>query len=481
MTLSRTLSALLLACALAGVAGPACALDPPADPRFAVVRIRSHGASATVIATEPGRSWILGCCHAYLDRRGKQIDQSLLVKPHKIDCAAGQPIQINGPAHARLVAYDSASDLSLLEVSAGPLWYWPIAPPGHKATRCATAGFDEMREVITFKPATLLQDDGRTQWTREPPWHGRSGGALLDLDHRMLIGVVQAYSGAGGRPDKGLHCSLQCIHRFMAKHWANCPAYGRLGQQPAWPQAGPGAPQYAPQQPQAPPGYAPAPGYLPYPLQQGLPQPQGLDPYAPVPRRTWIEIAQECRVPNRSGSQCAWCALETLGRHHRIPALYGLTQTRHGTTGPGEVARVLGQLGVRHLQNPLGNGGNAVHFVKTAGEKGLGCLVGLGHSHAVTCAGIDGDQVIIIDNAGPKALQEQRWTVEQFRARADGWCVVVYPDGHPGPPQQPDDNWLPRDDERPQQMARPGPRVAPRSAPFMQGPGFAPQACPGGS
>ncbi len=36
---------------------PASAFEPAADPALAAVRIKSHGASGTVIATTPGKSW----------------------------------------------------------------------------------------------------------------------------------------------------------------------------------------------------------------------------------------------------------------------------------------------------------------------------------------------------------------------------------------------------------------------------------------
>ena len=37
------------------------------DPTLACVRIKSHGASGTVIATTRGKSWILSCAHMFLD------------------------------------------------------------------------------------------------------------------------------------------------------------------------------------------------------------------------------------------------------------------------------------------------------------------------------------------------------------------------------------------------------------------------------
>jgi hypothetical protein len=50
-------------------------------------------------------------------------------------------------------------------------------------------------------------------FTREKPWHGRSGGALLDADAGYTIGVVQGYEiMAWGR---GIYCSHQAILKFL--------------------------------------------------------------------------------------------------------------------------------------------------------------------------------------------------------------------------------------------------------------------------
>ena len=45
----------------------------PFDPTLAAVRIKSHGASATIIATTEGRSWILGCAHMLTDGNGNPL------------------------------------------------------------------------------------------------------------------------------------------------------------------------------------------------------------------------------------------------------------------------------------------------------------------------------------------------------------------------------------------------------------------------
>src|SRR5689334_17957136 len=64
----RLLAAL---CLLASSTQPARAVPPSAvasDLPKAVVRIPSHGASATVIFTEKDRTFLLGCAHAFQGR-----------------------------------------------------------------------------------------------------------------------------------------------------------------------------------------------------------------------------------------------------------------------------------------------------------------------------------------------------------------------------------------------------------------------------
>lgn len=368
------------------LATAARAMEPAADPQYAAVRIRSHGASATVIATEPGRSWLLGCCHQFF-ARGEQIDPALVHKPFKFDGPA-QPYARQVLAQARVIAYDAKRDLSLMEVDNGPFYYVPVAPRGHRPGRCVTVGYDEMKWPVTCRAATVFKSDRLTQWTHEPPWHGRSGGGLIDVDGRYLIGVVQAYTSPAGRPDKGLHASLESVHEFMAPHWQRCPQFGR------------------PALAQAPPQY---------------PGPTG-----------WLEIDRANRVPNRTGSQCGWSSLETLARHHRIQALYDLTRQYHGLSSPGQVAQVLGARGVRYRQQQPGQRDTGI---LTGEGRRLGCLVGLGGKHAVTCLGSDGQTVRVIDNEGPRALEVQDWPAAQFLAQWDGWAVVLYP-GAQGPAPQ---------------------------------------------
>ena len=54
------------------------------------------------------------------------------------------------------------------------------------------------------------------------PWHGRSGGALIDRDAGCLIGVVQGYEIGGER--RGLYVSHEAILKFLGKRTPPLPA-----------------------------------------------------------------------------------------------------------------------------------------------------------------------------------------------------------------------------------------------------------------
>lgn len=178
-----------------------------AEPAQAMVRIKSHGASGTIIATARGKSWILGCAHM-LEDGGHQ-------RPLKID-GPPQPQAPALKAQARLLKWDHDLDLSLIEIDNGPFHFIPVAPAGHKPNKnLLSLGYDDMKWPITVRPATLLFSQGNTTYTREKPWHGRSGGGLIDVDAHVLIGVVQGYELWPN--DRGLYVSHAAILRFLAQ------------------------------------------------------------------------------------------------------------------------------------------------------------------------------------------------------------------------------------------------------------------------
>lgn len=194
-----------------------------AAPPDAVVRITSHGASATIIHTENGKTLLLGCAHAY--------QGNSRTKPMKIDV----PVPQAGPAKHHpitLLAVDYDLDLSLVEIKDGPLPYvCPVAPAGHRpGARLLSVGYDDMKWPAQQRPATIVAQGAATTYTRERPWHGRSGGGLLDLESEVLIGVVQGYEVDG--PRRGMYVSHAAILKFLTKANGTKPQPPPLQPQP---------------------------------------------------------------------------------------------------------------------------------------------------------------------------------------------------------------------------------------------------------
>lgn len=198
---------------------PRAGAVPPSDLVHAVVRIPSHGASATVIATAPGRSYLLSCGHAF---QGPDRYKAIA-----IDTPTTRPLGMPQAVGIHVVDVDETADLSLLVLQAGPLEFVaPVAPAGHQPSRHLwSVGFDEMRLPVTRRPATLLGMSFPLTFTAERPWHGRSGGALLDLDAGYLVGVVSGYEVNGER--RGLYVSQGAILRFLSRQSSPSPSRER--------------------------------------------------------------------------------------------------------------------------------------------------------------------------------------------------------------------------------------------------------------
>jgi hypothetical protein len=202
--------ALLLTSRQASAAPPSSAHRQSEELVLAVVRMPSHGASATVIHTEQGKSLLLSCGHAFVG-----ADRT---KPIVLDV----PVPQAGPKKRttiRLLAVDYEADLALVELGDGPLSY--TAPVVRRDCRLdsrsslLSVGYDEMRWPATQKTATAIGTMGDTTFTVEKPWHGRSGGALFDTQNGVLVGVVSGYETIGQQ--RGLYVSHQAIRSFLSK------------------------------------------------------------------------------------------------------------------------------------------------------------------------------------------------------------------------------------------------------------------------
>jgi Trypsin-like peptidase domain len=190
----------------------AFALDPTGDPGLAVVRIHSHGASGTIIATTEQKSYILSCAHMFFGKDDR-VDPERVGKRIAID-GPTQPYAKKNVAPLRVLAIDADLDLSLLEINNGPFNYIPVAPKGFRpGSNVTSAGYDNMSWPITHKRATIVDASAGWTFTKEKPWHGRSGGGLFDLDAKRLIGVVNGYEINHGQ--RGIYVSHDAVFTFV--------------------------------------------------------------------------------------------------------------------------------------------------------------------------------------------------------------------------------------------------------------------------
>lgn len=189
---------------LGAVAAPAVTA-----PQHACVRMTSHGASATCIAATDGRSWLLGCAHAF---EGADARKPITIETNSPTPGQQQQVSI------RLLAVDYRADLSLCEVNTRLPYVCQVAPAGYRPGRLWSCGYDHMKWPITVRTATSLGSDHDITYTRERPIPGRSGGPLLDPDQRLLYGVVVGFEvHPGGR---GMYVSHNKILTFLARNQA---------------------------------------------------------------------------------------------------------------------------------------------------------------------------------------------------------------------------------------------------------------------
>lgn len=179
-----------------------------------VVMIPSHGGSGSVIATGQGWTLILSCGHMFEDKKD-------LLHPITLE----MPVPINGSPQkvgVRVVRVDLDSDLSLIQLNYGPVTYVsPVAPAGFSPGLCLSVGYDDMKKPGTWRPAEIVYSTTKYTFTKQRPWHGRSGGGLLDQRTGYLVGVVSGYQGPKNHLErfgnyKGVYASHQSILNFLS-------------------------------------------------------------------------------------------------------------------------------------------------------------------------------------------------------------------------------------------------------------------------
>lgn len=240
----------------------------PGQPSAAVVRLASHGGSATVIQTTHGRSILLSCAHCF-----EGADRTKKLTLDLPSPAPGPPQRIL----VNLLAVDYRADLSLIAVSTGPLPYVaPVSPTGAAGVSVVSVGYDRMKLPPTVARVTIVSQGQHMTYTRERPIPGRSGGGLFDWEQGVLVGVCHGFEVLPN--GRGMYVGSRAINTFLARHatYLIPPA-----QQVSPRRVAPGPLPLAPPVPQAPqwpsPYGAPEQG-LPYCPDGNCPLPPGLAP-----------------------------------------------------------------------------------------------------------------------------------------------------------------------------------------------------------
>lgn len=205
--------------------GCSCAdAKAPGNPKLAVYAVveilydvpgeHDPRGSGVVIETKVGKTMVLSAAHVFQGRG-------------KVRITGPFPRRPGGPYSARLVRIDRQRDLALIQVGYGPWPYVaPVADPGHRVMSAVSAGYDApksrweaprqgLRKLVRRRADVLGSAQGWT-WTRQPGWHGRSGGGLIDPRTGELIGIAHGYEHPYPH-GRGLYVSLQSIRRFLAK------------------------------------------------------------------------------------------------------------------------------------------------------------------------------------------------------------------------------------------------------------------------
>jgi hypothetical protein len=204
------------------LAGAAAVHAGPAD---AVVRLKSHGGSGTAIATGEGWTLILSCAHCF---EGPDRTRPIVLDmPHN---APGLHKKVG--VRVLQVGRTETVDLSLIKLNAGPVPYvTPISPLANHPRECWSVGYDELKIPAKCRPARIVGQEGSRTLTDARPWHGRSGGPLIDKETGFLVGVCSAYTGPSDgveyrRGEHGIYVSLPAIHAFLVKAGVMRPSAG---------------------------------------------------------------------------------------------------------------------------------------------------------------------------------------------------------------------------------------------------------------
>jgi len=149
------------------------------------------------------------------------------------------------------------------------------------------------------------------------------------------------------------------------------------------------------------------------------------------PENIQVPIPKKDRIFNRTGTQCVWVSLETVGRWAEEPKLVDPPISSRpecqSYANPSSVHRVLTKLGVKFEQTTSGLS-SAMAMMKKATESGRGCVFTI-PGHAMTMLHFDEakDEVKWVDNVD-RTLKVQTTKISTYKRYWDTWVIIIYPD-----------------------------------------------------
>ncbi len=188
-------------------------VQPATGPIASSVRVRVKDASGTnfgsgtIIASKPGRAYVLACGHIFRD-----VDKAITVE---IDVFTGKKLETFA---GTVVRYDLTAEVGLVSIS--PEKILPVAkiatlehPPaqGDRVFSVGCGGGEPPAiEKLEIKGLNLYRGPDTVECTGVPK-QGRSGGGLFNSAGR-IIGVCFA---ADPERDRGIYAGLKPIHKLL--------------------------------------------------------------------------------------------------------------------------------------------------------------------------------------------------------------------------------------------------------------------------
>jgi hypothetical protein len=143
-----------------------------------------------------------------------------------------------------------------------------------------------------------------------------------------------------------------------------------------------------------------------------------------------VDIPPTCRIKNQPPGRCGWCSLETLGRYHRLKALYQLSDKNASRCSTQTLLTMLDRLSISYRVQMCGEfSQDILHY---AVSQGLGATVGFRElhpgagGHIVTLVEYTEDVVRVIDSNDQDGRIREMSTA-RFLYWWDGFALVLEP------------------------------------------------------